>query len=1235
MLRRRCVSPGADHHLGPPSATGHCAKQTSSSFSAEGDDDPVEHGSGFTRNGPPGVVDPTPYTRSVSIICTACGESNPETAKFCIACGSPVSAVCPSCGTAVVAGASFCQSCGTRLAEVPSEADVAATEERKIVSAMFCDLAGFTAHTERSDPEDVRARLEAFHARVRQDVERFGGRVEKLLGDGVFSVFGVPTAHEDDPERAVRAALRIQESMSEMNETDPELSLDVRIAVTTGEAIVQLSERADREGIIGDVVNSASRLEAVAAPGTVVVDERTYLASRQAIDFVPLPSVTVKGKVEPVAIWKAEDARSRYGVAIDEEPDTPFVGRSEELTLLVDAFDRTVARSTPQVVTVVGEPGVGKSRLVREFRLSLDDRPGLAFWRQGRCLPYGEGIAFWAIGEIVKSHAGILETEPPEGAIAKLEDAVSALVGDADEAQWIASRLRPLVGAASQSSDRSELFAAWTRFFEALASAYPLVLLIEDLHWADDPVVEFLDHLIEWATDSPILLVATARPELFADRPDWTSGRRDAVTVGLDPLSREDAATLMSALGDRPVMPAGIHAALLDRSGGNPLYMTEYMRLAVEQDWFSQAERGEDLPLPDSIHSIIGARIDLLPPDDKALLQAAAVVGRVFWTAALTFADMGPAAEVREGLRRLIRREMIRPVRRSSMEGQDEYTFAHVLIRDVAYGRLTRSERARLHGSTARWLEAVSGDRSGDVAELIAHHLATSYELSPGEDTEMEKRIYRFLMLAVERAMALDADAARAFARRAIDLASDDRERGRALTEWATVTFDDNEAAVDAYEEAIECFRRAGDRDAQVDALTRLGRLTWYLGNADATDAVADRLTELIDGMPASRNVARAIAALASTLQLRGHEAESLDRVEQALRVAQEVGDTDTYARALGVKGGARIQLGDNAGIEEIEEALRIQLDRNRVREAMATYNSLATYARYSGDYERGIEIIEEAIAYGSQRGMTATVDWSHLTLNESLFPTGRWDRLDQVITTFHEAERIRGTQIESGMRGWRTSVLHFRGQSAEALSELRLVLESTRSTKDPQGMMPTLALGVAITEAAGDRDAAEAIADELVSFGTEHPIFLADELPVAARSMIEIGRIDDLRRLADLAISEADRIHDPSARPEDTPWVRIKLDLAVAAVAAEAGRHTEALELLEKLVEEADRRGARLWSTIARIDAARSAAALDLDDRVDELLTVAESDARAMAAGLLLREIDDIRDEDAAATGA
>ena len=710
---------------------------------------------------------------------------------------------------------------------------------------LFCDLAGFTAHTERADPEDVRSRLNAFHAAVRGDVERFGGRVEKLMGDGVFAVFGAPTAHEDDPERAVMAALRILESIEELN-AHQEHDLTVRVAVTTGEAIVQLTERQDYEGIVGDVVNTASRLEAVAAPGTIVADERTYRASRHSIEFSPLEPVALKGKSEEVAIWRAEEAKSRFGVGLDDAVDTPFVGREDELDLLIDAFERTLARRTPQLVTITGEPGAGKSRLVDEFRHRIDDRDDLAFWRQGRCLPYGEGVSYWAISEIVKAHAGILESEAPASAEPKLEQAVRALIDDPEEADWVNTRLRQLVGfgGATDRTERDELFAAWTRFFESLAARNPLVLVIEDLHWADDPVIEFLDHLTEWASDSPILLLTTARPELYTDRPEWGAGKRDAVSVSLTALSDREASALLAALSDRPAMSADLQTQLLARSGGNPLYMTEYVRLAIEQDWFGKFDRGEELPLPDSVQAIIAARLDLLSSEDKALVQAAAVIGRVFWSGALSFAGLGTLDDVRARVRRLVRRELVRPVRRSSMQGQEEFAFTHVLIRDVTYARLTRDERGRLHQAAAQWLEAVSGERLNDVAELVAHHLATAYELSAVDDSAMRNRIYRLLMTASERALVLDAQAALRLSRRAAEFASDDRELGRALLAGRDGLHDLSEAVAES-ENAVEVFRRARDQEGELDALVWLSRGLWLSANSEEADEVIDRVLAL------------------------------------------------------------------------------------------------------------------------------------------------------------------------------------------------------------------------------------------------------------------------------------------------------------------------------------------------------------------------------------------------------
>jgi class 3 adenylate cyclase/tetratricopeptide (TPR) repeat protein len=1084
-----------------------------------------------------------------------------------------------------------------------------------VISALFADLVGYTAHTERSDPEDVRARLATYHTRVRQDVERFGGHIEKLMGDGVFVVFGVPTAHEDDPERAVRAALRVQQSVGELNAAQPELALSVRIAVTTGEAIIQLGDSPDRERIIGDVVNTASRLQTIALPGQVMVDQRTYLAARAAVEFAAMEPVEVKGKSEPISVWGASGLRSRYGVAVEEDQGTPFVGRAEELSLLVDAFDRSVARRSPQLATVVGEPGVGKSRLVREFRRVLDDRPDLIWWRQGRCLPYGEGVTFWAIGEVVKSQAGILDSEVPELVAAKLRSSVENLVEDPAEAEWVRLRLGPLVGiGGSEEAPRSELFAAWLRFFEALATRNPLVLLIEDLQWADDAVVEFLQHLLQWAEDAPVFVVCTARPDLYTDRPDWGAGKRDALTIGLSPLSTEDTIRLMSALAERPLMDALAQRALVERSGGNPLYVTEYVRLASERGWLDRLRSGEELPLPDTVQSIIAARIDLLEPGDKALLQAAAVIGRVFWTGALAFVEGGKPSDLERRLRKLVTRELIRPVRRSSMQGQDEYSFAHVLVRDVAYARLTREDRARLHESTASWLEAVSGDRAIDVAELLAHHHSTALELRPSDDPERRRRVYRFLVLAAERARSFDAGRAASFYRSAVTQASTDLERGRALLELGQLDYTSTEETAMMLDQAIEAFTAAADREGQAEAWSARGRLEWFKGHAEAADRYDEQALALVAGLPASPVMAKVLLGAASRSQLRGQEEEALDLVEQALSVAREVGDTADYSRALVVRGSALIQMGQDDAISDVMEGLRIQLDRNDTDRAMRTYNDAATFYIANGQVGEGRRMIEESIAYGTQRGLPAHTDWSRMTRCEALFPMGELDELLQQASELLEADQRRGgSQIGTFSKAWAAVARFYRGESAEPRHLWEEVLAANREIQDPQGMMPALAFGIRIYEATGDVAQAVQLSGELTELGPEHPVFLTLHLPTAAAAMVRLGLVAELERLTEVAIGLSS-------------WNAAQIDHARAAALEGRARPAEALGLLEHVIAVGDPLGLRLPTTEARIEGARCAIGMGRDEEGERLLGEATVAAKAMGSQRLIEEIYSMR---------
>ena len=490
-------------------------------------------------------------------------------------------------------------------------------KERKVVSVLFVDLVGFTAQSESADPEDVDALLRGYHRDVRHEIERYGGTVEKFIGDAVVAVFGAPVAHEDDPERAVRAALRILDATE----------LDIRVAVNTGEVLVDLDSRPEHgEGMVtGDAVNTASRLQSAAPVRGILVGEATHSATERTIEYQELDPVEVKGKSRPLPVWRAVGARSRLGVDVDAPAAAPFVGRRREFELLQQLFERSLEESGVQLVTVVGEPGAGKTRLVAELRRWVDERPELVLWRQGRCLPYGDGIAYWPVGEAVKAQAGVLESDDLSATAAKLEIALEGM----PEPDWLRVRLAPLLGLeTSGSATREESFAAWRTFFEELAARSPLVLIVEDLHWADAAMLDFVEHLVEWSTGGRILVISTARPELYERHPGWGGGMRNATTISLSQLSNDDTARLVAALLERSVLPAETQALLLERAGGNPLFAEEFVRML--------RDRGvDDAVVPGNVQALIAARLDTLEPERKRLIHDAAVVGKVFWGGAV------------------------------------------------------------------------------------------------------------------------------------------------------------------------------------------------------------------------------------------------------------------------------------------------------------------------------------------------------------------------------------------------------------------------------------------------------------------------------------------------------------------------------------------------------------------------------------------------------------------------
>jgi class 3 adenylate cyclase/tetratricopeptide (TPR) repeat protein len=875
--------------------------------------------------------------------------------------------ICPSCGKENPDGFAFCGYCSAPLAEEPA----AAIEERKIVSVLFCDLVGFTAASEEQDPEDVRARIRPYHARLRQEIERYGATVEKFVGDAVMAVCGAPVAHEDDAERAVRAGLRILEAIAELNEADSDLKLQVRVGINTGEAVVAVGARPEHgEGIVtGDVVNTAARIQSTAPVNGVAVGEQTYRATNRVFEYEPLPPVSVKGKAEPLPLWRAKAARSRFGSDVGDRFRTPFVGRELEKPLLIGVFERATQQRSVQLVTVVGEPGVGKTRLIAELSSYTDAKPGLFRWRQGRCLPYGEGITFWALGEILKAESGILESDSAEVAARKLDAAVPP---EEPERRWLLERLAPLVGVeAASPAERQELFTAWRRFLEGLAATGPTVLVFDDLHWADDALLDFLEHLVEWSQGVPLLVLCAARPELYERRPGWGAGLRNAHTINLSPLSESETAELVSHLITTPALTRELEQAVLERSGGNPLYAEEFVRLVTDHG----LDAGKTV-LPEGVQALIAARLDTLSPERKSLVQDATVVGKVFWAGAVAEIGGRELAEVELALHELALKELVRPARTSSMEGESEYSFWHLLVRDVAYSQISRVERARRHRAAAAWIERKGGDRVGDFSEVLAHHYLQALELAAAAgDTAQAEELgapaRRFLALAGERALGLDTVQAETRLARALELApSDDPERARLLVRWADAISQAGRAreAAGALDEALGLLARQRDVETTAQALSVRSRVSQRLADGQAI-ALAAQAVELLEQQQPGPALIAAYSQLSSVQWLSGSFAEAVASVDRAVAIAERLGLPEP-ARALGYRAMASAYLGDARAVAELERVLELLLESGAGRDAAVVQNNLGI-ARYPVQGSAAsLDAFESGIRFCRQRGL-------------------------------------------------------------------------------------------------------------------------------------------------------------------------------------------------------------------------------------------------------------------------
>jgi class 3 adenylate cyclase len=1085
-------------------------------------------------------------------------------------------AACFACGAENRAEARFCDACGTPLAVAPAH-----REERKVVSILFADLVGSTAAADGADPEDVRATLAPYHARVKQEIERFGGTVEKFVGDAVMAVFGAPVAHEDDAERAVLAGLRVLEACEE-------LGVQARAAVHTGEALVWLGARpeAGEALVAGDVVNTAARLQGAAPVGGLVAGEPTYRATRDAFAYEELPRVEVKGKAEPVALWRAR-ARGGLGVDIELRPPTPFVGRAHELALLRETHARTLRESAVQLVTITGEPGVGKTRLVTELRNHVDDLPELVYWRQGRCLPYGEGITYWALAEIVKAHAGILETDDVGEVRDKLEQA-AAHVTDAADREWLVARLESLVGGDGGAATREELFTAWRRFVEDVAATHPLVLVVEDLHWADSALVEFLEHLVDYTAGVPLLVVCTARPELYERHRGWGGGKRNSTTISLSPLDAGETSHLLARLLDQAVLPAETQALLLERAGGNPLYAEEFVRMLRDRDLLRRgAVLAGAIPVPDSVQALISARIDTLPAERKSVLQDAAVLGKVFWRGAVAAMGGRDDDEVAAALHELVRKELVRPARTSSVAGDAELSFWHASIREVALGQIPRETRAEKHRAAAEWIEAVSAS-TGGREELLAYHYEEAFRLASAAGRAelaagFREAAVQHVLAAGERAYALDPAAAVSLAQRALELVPDGHpQRPRALALFArvaTIAGDDFEEVQRIGAEAAEGYRAAGDLHEAGSLVAELSGVAWSVGDAERARALLAEAVATLEPLGASEGLSVAYAFSAFLLMVEAEPREAIALAERAIGVAREVGSSGRgLIHGLQVRGGARCDVGDLGGFDDLREALDLSLAAGHAFNAAVSYVNLADFVWSDEGPEPGLALQLEGIEFSERRGLLLQPVWGRAESLWMLFELGRWDELLETGEWVQRAMRERQLVGQPAiMADTFVAYVHaLRGDLGAARALLDEAVPQARAAGTAQVHAP--ALGVAATLAVLEGDAEGAAAAVREYCGTHSGttvLFKGLGLPEIVRAAAAVGELD--------AVEQIVRGGDRLARRATNA-----LRTSDAVLAEAAGARADALVAYRDAAEEWGRYGYRLERALALVGAAR-----------------------------------------------
>jgi class 3 adenylate cyclase/tetratricopeptide (TPR) repeat protein len=1141
-------------------------------------------------------------------VCPQCGAENSAGRKFCGACGSALAQVCPSCGAGNESGMRFCGECGSALdaAVAPAAPAAQAASERRLVSVLFADLVGFTTLSESRDAEDVRELLSRYFDTSRRLISLYGGTVEKFIGDAVMAVWGTPTATEDDAERAVRAALDLVTAVAALGEEFGTPELQARAGVLTGEAAVTLG--AEGQGMVaGDLVNTASRIQTAAEPGTVLVGESTRRASEAAVAYEDAGTHQLKGKAEPVALWRALRVVSgRQGALKSSGLEAPFVGRDRELRQLKDLFHACADDSKPHLVSVTGIAGIGKSRLAWEFYKYFDGLADTVYWHRGRCLSYGEGVTYWALADMVRMRCLVAEDEAAESARAKLRTTLEERLPDASEREFVEPRLAQLLGLGdSKTGDKQDLFGAWRLFFERLSETYPTVLVFEDVQWADASLLDFVEYLLEWSRGHAIFVVTLARPELSERRPAWGAGQRHFTSLYLEPLAESAMDELLTGLV--PGLPADLRSRILARAEGVPLYAVETVRMLLDRGLLVQdgpvyrpVGEIESLDVPETLHALIASRLDGVSAEERRLLQDAAVLGKTFTRDGLQ-ALAGGGGELEALLSSLVRKEVlgVQADPRSPEHGQ--YGFLQDLVRHVAYEMLSRRERRAKHLAAAAFLEGAFAE-DAEVAEVVASHYVQAHAAVPeADDAEAVKAKAReALTRAGGRAESLGAagEASR-YLEEAAALAADTRVRAELLYRagWLATTAADYDTGARQLDESAALYEEAGEPRAAAHVSARRSVVDRWRGRHAEALARAEAAYGVLAGGEEDEPLAQVAGMLAPLYLFAGDLPRARERLELALRLGESLGVPEVVTWGFNTR--SIIATGDGRpeeGIAYLKQALAIALENDLPEPAGTALFGLSDRSFARDRYGEALSYLEESLALARRRG-SRTGEWSVLgEMTYPLYMLGRWD---EAVSSFAElpVDRLRDAITLSVL----TSVVEIhvhRGDPGEARRVLGLYADLEQAA-DVQDRSCYLGASASVLRAEGRFEEALRIGVEAAelsqaTFGTAtQPV--KQGLVEAIEAALALGRRERVEELLATVEAVPPGLRSPYLHAQA---VRLRARLASADEPAGEG-FAEAAARFRDL-------GIPFWTAVTELEHAEWLAASDRAGEAEPLIAAA-----------------------------